>query len=289
MSILVDENTKVIVQGITGKEGAFYTKKMVDYGTKVVGGVSPKKRGQSFNGIPIFGTVSEALEKTGALASCIFVPPEHAKDAIIEAICAGINIVVCITEGVPVHDMLYVKRIVAEKNAFLIGPNTPGIISPGKCKIGVMPDYIYKRGNVGVVSRSGTLTYEVVSQLTNLGIGQSTCVGIGGDPIVGVSFVDILELFEKDEETEFIVLIGEIGGTMEDEAKDFFKNHMKKPICAYIAGRGAPREKRMGHAGAIIFGEKEDAEAKIEALESAGISVVSSLAEFGDTIKRLFF
>ncbi len=289
MSILVDETTKVIVQGITGREGAFHTERMLEYGTKVVGGVSPKKRGQTFLGIPIFGTVSEAVRETGAQASCIFVSPMNAKDAIIEAVDSGIKLIVCITEGVPIHDMLIVKNLIREKGVILIGPNTPGVISPERCKIGVMAGHIHKRGNVGVISRSGTLSYEVVSQLTDLNIGQSTCVGIGGDPVVGMRFVDVLELFEKDGETEFIVLIGEIGGSMEQEAAEFYKKSMSKPMCAYVAGYGAPREKKMGHAGAIIMGEKESAEAKIEALESSGIFVVRSLAEIGETVKRLLY
>ncbi|MDW8002286.1 MAG: succinate--CoA ligase subunit alpha [Deltaproteobacteria bacterium] len=289
MSILLDENTRVVVQGITGKEGAFHTERMIQYGTKVVAGVSPKKKGHYFLGIPVFGSVYEAVKSEGATFSCIFVSQAYVKDAIFEAIDAGIKTVVCITEGVPVHDMLILKKFAKEKDAFIIGPNTPGVISPGKAKVGVMVDYIHKKGNVGVVSRSGTLTYEVVSQLTALDIGQSTCVGIGGDPIVGMRFIDVLSLFEEDEETELVVLIGEIGGNMEEEAAHFYRSSMRKPLCAYIAGYGAPREKRMGHAGAIISGGSEDAAAKIRILEEAGIEVVRSIAEVGEKVKRLLF
>jgi len=289
MSILVDENTRVVVQGITGREGMFHTERMLKYGTKIVAGVSPKKKGANVMGIPVFGTVCEAVKETNANTSCIFLSAPHVKDAIIESIDSGIETIVCITEGVPIHDMMVVKRFLKEKGAILIGPNSPGVISPGKSKVGVMPDHIHRRGNVGVVSRSGTLTYEVVSQLTELGIGQSTCVGIGGDPIVGLKFVDVLKLFEEDPETEFIVMIGEIGGDMEEEAAIYCRSNMKKPICAYIAGMGAPKEKRMGHAGAIISGEKEDAGSKIRFLKEEGIHVVDSIAKVGETVKKLLY
>jgi len=284
MSIIVDENTKVIVQGITGNEGAFHAKQMIQYGTRVVGGVTPGKGGQIFNGVPVFNTVRVAVVSTGASVSAIFVPPAFAGDAIMEAVDAGIGLVVCLTEGIPTLDMVAVKQYMKGKDVKLIGPNTPGIISPGKCKIGVMAGYIHKPGRIGIMSRSGTLTYEVVDQLTKMGIGQSTCVGIGGDPIIGLTFVDLLAMFERDEGTDAIVIIGEIGGRAEEEAAEYFKNNMKKPVVAFIAGLTAPPGRRMGHAGAIISGGVGGAHDKIKALESAGITVVKNPAEIGETV-----
>lgn len=286
MAILVDENTKVIVQGITGKEGSFHTKKCIEYGTKVVGGVTPGKGGTFFeNKVPVFDTVKEAVEKTGACASLIFVPPAFAKDAILEAYDAGIQLAVVITEGIPVWDMVEVFSRVPKDKMRIIGPNCPGIISPERCKIGIMPADIHKRGSVGVLSRSGTLTYEAVAQLTSLGIGQSTCIGLGGDALVGTTFVDGLKLFMEDDETEAILLIGEIGGSAEEEASEFIKEKVKKPVIAFIAGVTAPQGKRMGHAGAIIMGGKGDARSKIEALKSAGVRIVSSPDKIGETVK----
>jgi len=284
MSIIVDETTKVIVQGITGNEGAFHAKQMIQYGTRVVGGVTPGKGGQIFNGVPVFNTVRVAVVSTGASVSAIFVPPAFAGDAIMEAVDAGVSLVVCLTEGIPTLDMVAVKQYMKGKDVKLIGPNTPGIISPGKCKIGVMAGYIHKPGRVGIMSRSGTLTYEVVDQLTKMGIGQSTCVGIGGDPIIGLTFVDLLEMFEKDEGTDAVVIIGEIGGRAEEEAAEYFRMNMKKPVVAFIAGLPAPPGRRMGHAGAIISGGVGSAPDKIRALESAGITVVKNPAEIGETV-----
>jgi succinyl-CoA synthetase alpha subunit len=287
MSILIDQNTKVVVQGITGGEGAFHTHQMKDYGTKVVAGVTPGKGGQKFEGIPIFNTVSGAVKDTGANASAIFVPPAFAADAVMEAADAGIETVVCLTEGIPTLDMIAVKQFMKDTRSKLIGPNTPGIISPGKCKIGVMAGYIHMPGRVGVSSRSGTLTYEVVDQLSKLGIGQSSCVGIGGDPIIGLNFVDVLRLFEADKATDIVVIIGEIGGRAEEEAAEFFRRNMSKPVVAFIAGITAPPGRRMGHAGAIISGGAGGAREKIETLEKTGITVVKNPAEIGETVARV--
>jgi len=286
MSILIDENTRLLVQGITGREGTFHTQQAVAYGTKVVAGVTPGKGGSAVDGIRVFNTVQEAKEKTGANASVIFVPPPFAADAIMEAADAGLPLVVCITEGIPTLDMARVLDYLSRTKTRLIGPNCPGIISPGKCKIGIMPGHIHRQGNVGVVSRSGTLTYEAVGQLTALGIGQSTCIGIGGDPIIGTTFVDTLKLFNEDEGTHGIVMIGEIGGTAEEEAAAFIKAQVKKPVVGFIAGRTAPPGRRMGHAGAIISGGKGTAADKIAALQSAGIAVAESPALIGETLKK---
>ena len=286
MAILVDENTRLLVQGITGREGAFHTQQAVAYGTKVVAGVTPGKGGSSVDGIPVFNTVRAAKEATGANASVIFVPPPFAADAILEAADAGLPLVVCITEGIPTLDMARVMYYISQTKTRLIGPNCPGIISPGKCKIGIMPGHIHLEGNAGVVSRSGTLTYEAVGQLTALGIGQSTCIGIGGDPIIGTTFVDVLKLFNEDVETHGIVMIGEIGGTAEEEAAAFIKAHVKKPVVGFIAGRTAPPGRRMGHAGAIISGGKGTAADKITALQAAGIAVAESPALIGETLKK---
>jgi succinyl-CoA synthetase alpha subunit len=287
MSILVDENTRLVVQGITGREGMFHTQQAVAYGTKVVAGVTPAKGGTSVDGIPVFNTVQEAVDRTGANASVIFVPPPFAADAIMEAADAGLPLVVAITEGIPTLDMVRATRFLAGKRTRLIGPNCPGIISPGKCKIGIMPGQIHLPGHVGVVSRSGTLTYEAVGQLTALGIGQSTCIGIGGDPIIGTTFVDALRLFHDDPDTRGIVLIGEIGGLAEEEAAAFVRGHVKKPVVGFIAGRTAPPGRRMGHAGAIISGGKGTAADKIVALQAAGIAVAESPALIGETLKRI--
>jgi succinyl-CoA synthetase alpha subunit len=288
MSILVDEQTKVVVQGITGGEGTFHTKQMLEYGTRIVAGVTPGKGGTAHEGVPVFNTVRDAVRDTGANASVIFVPPPFAADAVMEAADAGIELIVCLTEGIPTLDMVMVRQYLKGRNTALIGPNTPGVISPGKCKIGVMAGYIHRPGTVGIISRSGTLTYEVVDQLTKLGLGQSTCLGIGGDPIVGLSFVDLLERFEKDPGTEAVVMIGEIGGTQEEEAAAFFREQMTKPVVAFIAGVSAPPERRMGHAGAIVTRGVGGAAAKIKALEEAGIRVVRSPSEVGATVKEAF-
>lgn len=285
MSILVDENTRLLVQGITGREGTFHTQQAVAYGTKVVAGVTPGKGGSAVDGIPVFNTVRAAREATGANASVIFVPPAFAADAILEGAEAGLPLVVCITEGIPTLDMARVMDYLLRTKTRLIGPNCPGIISPGKCKIGIMPGHIHLHGNVGVVSRSGTLTYEAVGQLSVLGIGQSTCIGIGGDPIIGTTFVDVLRLFNEDAETHGIVMIGEIGGTAEEEAAAFIKAQVKKPVVGFIAGRTAPPGRRMGHAGAIISGGKGTAADKIAALQSVGIAVAESPALIGETLK----
>jgi succinyl-CoA synthetase alpha subunit len=282
MSILVDENTRVIVQGITGNEGMFHTRQMVEYGTKIVGGVTPGKGGQKMDEIPVFNTVSEAVRETGANASAIFVPPAFAADAILEAADASIPTIVCLTEGIPTLEMVTVKKVLREKGLRLIGPNTPGVISPGKCKVGLMAGYIHKPGTVGIMSRSGTLTYEVVDQLTKLGVGQSTCVGIGGDQIIGINFVDLLVLFEGDPGTEAIIMIGEIGGTVEEEAARYIEENVKKPVVAFIAGLTAPPGRRMGHAGAIIASGKGTAGEKMEALEKAGVRVVRNPALVGE-------
>jgi succinyl-CoA synthetase alpha subunit len=287
MSILVDEKTRVVVQGITGNEGLFHTRQMVEYGTKVVAGVTPGKGGQRIEGIPVFNTVMGAVKETSANASAIFVPPAFAADAILEAADAGVSIIVCLTEGIPTLDMVTVKKVLKEKGSKLIGPNTPGIISPGKCKIGVMAGYIHKPGKVGIISRSGTLTYEVVDQLTKKGIGQSTCVGIGGDQIIGLNYVDLLDLFEKDPQTKAVIMIGEIGGTAEEEAAQFIKKNVSKPVVAFIAGLTAPPGRRMGHAGAIIAGGKGTAKEKMEVLEKAGVKVVRNPALVGEEIEGI--
>jgi len=287
MSILVDENTRLLVQGITGSEGSFHTQRCIEYGTKVVAGVTPGKGGSKHLGVPVFNTVEKAVAETGANASLMFVPPAFAADGILEAIDAGISLVVCITEGIPVLDMVKVHRYLKGKSTRLIGPNCPGVISPGKCKAGIMVGEIHLSGNVGVVSRSGTLTYEVVSQLTSLGIGQSTCVGIGGDALPGSTFVDILKLFQADQHTKAVVLIGEIGGTMEQEAAEFISHQMTKPVVAFVAGSTAPPGKRMGHAGAIITGSAGKASEKIKALSQAGATIAPTPAEVGLTTKKV--
>ena len=285
MSVLVDKNTRLIVQGITGKEGTFHTQQMIEYGTKVVGGVTPAKGGTLHEGVPVFNTVADAVADTGANVSIIYVPPAFAADAIMEAAAAGLPLVVCITEGIPITDMVAVKEFLRDKNTRLIGPNCPGIISPGQCKIGIMPGHIHKEGRIGVVSRSGTLTYEAVGQLTALGLGQSTAIGIGGDPIVGTSHLNALALFQEDSDTDAIVMIGEIGGSAEEEAAAFAKDNVAKPIVAFIAGQTAPPGRRMGHAGAIIAGGKGTAAEKMKALEEAGIRVVKSPADIGAAVK----
>ncbi|MBD3409133.1 MAG: succinate--CoA ligase subunit alpha [Ignavibacteriales bacterium] len=285
MSILVDEKTRLVVQGITGGEGSFHTAQMKEYGTNVVAGVTPGKGGTTHDGIPVYNTVEEAVKKEGANASVIFVPAAFAADAVLEATAAGVDLVVCITEGIPAGDMTRVYDVVKDSGATLVGPNCPGVISPGKAKIGIMPGFIHKPGSVGVVSRSGTLTYEAVKQLTDLKIGQSTCVGIGGDPIVGSSFTDVIAMFNDDPDTKGIVMIGEIGGTAEEEAAEFVKAHVDKPVVGFIAGRTAPPGRRMGHAGAIISGGKGTAEDKMKAMKAANIKVVESPAEIGVTMK----
>lgn len=288
MSIWVDKNTKLLVQGITGSVGAFHTKQMLEYGTKIVGGVTPGKAGTKVEGVPVFHTVADAVRETGANATVIYVPPAFAADAIAEAVDAGVDVVVCITEGIPILDMVKVKRIMAGKNSRLIGPNCPGIITPGECKIGIMPGYIHKPGTIGIVSRSGTLTYEAVHQVTTLGLGQSTCIGIGGDPVNGTNFIDVLAAFEADPKTEAVIMIGEIGGTAEEEAAAFVKANMSKPVVGFVAGQTAPKGKRMGHAGAIISGGKGTAAEKIEAFRAAGISVSEAPSDLGITLaKRL--
>ena len=281
MSILVDKNTRVVVQGITGKEGGFHASQMVAYGTKVVAGVTPGKGGTEHGGVPVFDTMADAVAETGANASVIYVPPPFAADAIMEAADAGVLLTVCITEGIPALDMVRAFDYLKTRPTRLIGPNCPGIISPGKCKIGIMPGHIHTEGRVGVVSRSGTLTYEAVHQLTNLGLGQSTAIGIGGDPVIGTNFVDALDLFEQDPETEAIVMIGEIGGTSEEQAAQFVRDHVSKPVIGFIAGQTAPPGRRMGHAGAIIAGGKGTAAEKMAAMEEAGILVVKSPADLG--------
>ncbi|MEM7558075.1 MAG: succinate--CoA ligase subunit alpha [Planctomycetota bacterium] len=285
MSILIDKNTKVICQGITGSAGTFHTKGCAEYGTQMVGGVTPGKGGQTVEGIPVFDTVEEAVEQTGADATMIFVPPPFAADAILEAVDAGIKVIAAITEGVPVLDMVEVYRRVRESGSVLIGPNCPGLITPGECKIGIMPGYIHNPGKVGIISRSGTLTYEAVWQTSNLGLGQSTCVGLGGDPIVGTSYIDLFKLYQEDDQTEAILMIGEIGGNAEEEAAAFVNEHVTKPVAAFIAGATAPPGKRMGHAGAIISGGKGTASEKQAALEAAGIEVAQSPADMGTALQ----
>lgn len=284
MSILVNRETRVICQGITGKAGAFHTKGCKEYGTKMVGGVTPGKSGETVEGLPVFDTVEEAVKETGANASMIFVPPAFTADAILEAIDAGIGVICAITEGVPVIDMVHVYDAVRRSNSILIGPNCPGVITPGECKIGIMPGYIHNVGKVGIMSRSGTLTYEAVWQTSSLNLGQSTCVGLGGDPIVGTSYIDLFKRFQEDDQTEVILMIGEIGGDAEEQAAAYVKSHVTKPVAAFIAGRTAPPGKRMGHAGAIITGGKGTAAEKVAALEAAGIVVAQSPADMGRAV-----
>jgi len=288
LSILVDKNTRLIVQGITGGEGTFHTRQMMEYGTNVVAGVTPGKGGQKFDDkIPVYNTVAEAVAKQGANTAVVFVPPAFAADAIIESASAGIGVIVCIAEGIPTLDMVKVHEFLKTRPTRLVGPNCPGVISPGKAKVGIMPGFIHKEGSVGVVSRSGTLTYEAVHQLTILGIGQTTCIGIGGDPVIGTNFVDALGLFEQDSDTKAVVLIGEIGGTAEEEAAQFVKENMSKPVVSFIAGRTAPPGRRMGHAGAIIAGGKGTAAEKMEALQSCGVHVCESPADIGAAVVKV--
>ena len=286
MSILIDENTRVVIQGITGGEGTFHTQRMQEYGTQVVAGVTPGKGGQDHLEVPVYNMVAEAVKQQGANASAIFVPPFFAADAIMEAADAGIKLVVCITEGIPTFDMIKVKNFIKDRECRMIGPNTPGIISPGKCKIGIMPGHIHTPGSIGIISRSGTLTYEAVQQVSLQGYGQSTAVGIGGDPIVGLKYIELLNLFKQDDDTEAVILIGEIGGTAEEEAAEYIQEEFPKPVVSFIAGQTAPPGRRMGHAGAIIAGGKGTAKEKMEALEKAGVFVVKSPAEMGLKVKE---
>ena len=286
MSILVDENTRVVVQGITGRDGSFHTKQMLEYGTKVVAGVTPGKEGELIDRVPVFNTVHKAVHETGANTSCIFVPYRFATDAIYEAADAGINLIVVISEGIPALEMVKLARYLSEKGVSFIGPNSPGIISPEKSKVGILPGHIFKKGKVGVISRSGTLTYEIVAHITETGLGESTCIGVGGDPIIGLKFIDCLKLFEDDPETEAMVLVGEIGGTDEQEAAAFIKNNIKKPVVSFIAGKTAPPGKRMGHAGAIISGSSGTAKEKIEALEAVDVEVASEPDEVAKLLRN---
>jgi succinyl-CoA synthetase alpha subunit len=286
MSILVDKKTRLVVQGITGSEGSFHTQQMIDYGTKVVAGVTPGKGGTKHLGVPVFNTVADAVKKTKANTSVIFVPPAFAADAVLESANSGIKVIICITEGIPAADMIKVYNTVKEKGVVLVGPNCPGVISPGQAKVGIMPGFIHKKGNIGIVSRSGTLTYEAVKQIVDVGLGQSTAVGIGGDPIIGSKFIDIIKLFNEDPDTKGIVMIGEIGGSAEEEAAEFIKKNVKKPVVGFIAGKTAPPGRRMGHAGAIISGGKGTAAEKMAAMSKAGIKVVENPAEIGDTMLK---
>lgn len=287
MGILVGKDSRILVQGITGREGGFHTRQMLDYGTKVMAGVTPGKAGQTFEGVPVYHTVEDAVREQGVNCSIIFVPPAFAADAIMEAAAAGIGVVVCITEGIPTLDMVKVKHYLKDKSSVLIGPNCPGIISPGTCKVGIMPGYIFRSGSIGVISRSGTLTYEVVDQISKQGMGQSTCIGIGGDPIIGLSFIELLSFFAQDEQTQGVVLIGEIGGTAEEEAARFIQDHFPKPVITFIAGQTAPPGRRMGHAGAIISGKSGTAQEKMAVLKAAGIRVVMDLTRVGEAVQEV--